>query len=78
LDDLVSLFGNSGWKGTPYGGNAWLPIACKVKTASDLLNSGKEKEASHIIRQAMKMPHNTGKVVEKLKELEKQSGSDRI
>ena len=27
VDDLVVLFEHPGWKGSAYGGNAWLPIA---------------------------------------------------
>lgn len=69
LDDLIVLYAYPGWKGTPYGGNAWLPIAQKVKEVSDLLDAGKEDEANFDISQILEMSHNTGKVREKLEKL---------
>lgn len=70
LDDLVLLYAHPNWKGTPYGGNAWLPIARKVKEARDLLDSGRENEANCLMTQILGMTHNTGKVSEKLKNLD--------
>ena len=71
LDDLLELYANPGWKGTPlYGGNAWLPIAYKVKEARDLIDSGKKDEASCLIGLILEMSHNTGKVCEKIRNLD--------
>ena len=70
LDDMVSLFGLSGWRGTRRGGNAWLRIARKVKDVSDLLDSNREVEANSLMHQILGMCHNTGKVSEKLKDLD--------
>ena len=70
LDDLVVLYTHPSWKGTPYGGNAWLPIACKVKEVRDLLDSGREDESNYLMSLILEMSHNTGKVSEKLKNLD--------
>ena len=70
LDDLVVLYTYPGWKGTQYGGNAWLPIACKLKEVRDLLDSGRECEASGLMSLILEMSHNTGKVSDKLKNLD--------
>jgi len=70
LDDLVDLFAHPGWKGTLYGGNAWLPIARKVREVSDLLDSGKKEEANCLVSVILEMSHNTGKVSAKLKNLD--------
>ncbi len=70
LDDLIVLYAHHSWKGTPYGGNAWLPIAQRVKKVSDLLNCGSEDEANCEMSQILEMSHNTGKVIEKLKKLD--------
>ena len=69
LDDLVVLYAHPSWKGTPYGGNAWLPIARKVKEVRDLLYFGREDEANCLMSLILEMSHNTGKVSEKLKNL---------
>jgi len=66
----VFLYAHPSWKGTPYGGNAWLPIARKVKEVSDLLDSGRGDEANSLMSLILEMPHNTGKVREKLKNLD--------
>ena len=70
LDDLVILYAHPRWKGTAYGGNAWLHIAHKVKEVIDLLDSGRENEAGYLIGSIMEMSHNTGKISEKLKDLD--------
>lgn len=70
LDDLVVLYAHPNWRGTPYGGNAWLPIARKVKEVRDLLDSGRNDEANCLMSLILEMSHNTGKVREKLKRLE--------
>jgi hypothetical protein len=70
LNDLVFLYAHPSWKGTPYGGNAWLPIARKVKEVRDLLDSGREDEANCLMNLILQMSHNTGKVSEKLKNLD--------
>ena len=70
LDDLIILYDHPGWKGTLYGGNAWLPIARRIKEVSDLLNSGREEKANYLMGQVLEMSHNTGKVSEKLNDLD--------
>lgn len=70
LDDMLSLFGHSSWRGTRRGGNAWLRIARTVKEVSDLLGSNREFEANSLMSQILGMCHNTGKVSEKLKNLD--------
>ena len=71
LDDLVILYAHPGWKGTPlYGGNAWLPIAHKVKEVRDLLDSGRKDEAYCLVGLILEMSHNTGKVCDKLRNLD--------
>jgi hypothetical protein len=70
LDELIALYAHPSWKGTFYGGNAWLPLARKVKEASELLDSGSDDEANCLICQIMEMSHNTGKVNQKLKDLD--------
>lgn len=70
LDDLVVLYTHPNWKGTLYGGNAWLPIAHKVKEVRDLLDSGREDEAGCLMDLILEMFHNTGKVSEKLRNLD--------
>ena len=70
LDDLVFLYAHPSWKGMPCGGNAWLPIARKVKEVRDLLDSGREDEANCLMSLILEMSHNTGKVSEKLKKLD--------
>ena len=70
LDDLVELYAHPRWKGTPYGGNAWLPIAYKVKEVRDLFDSGREDEANYLMSLILEMSHNTGKVIEKLRNLD--------
>jgi hypothetical protein len=71
LDDLVVLYSCTGWKGTLYGGNAWLPIAHKVKEVRDLLDSGREEDANRLMDLILEMPHNTGKVSEKIRNLDR-------
>jgi hypothetical protein len=70
LSDLAVLYSQPYWKGTPYGGNAWLPIACKVKEVRDLLDTGMEDEANCLISKILEMYHNTGKVNKKLMDLD--------
>lgn len=70
LDDLVVLYANPSWKGMPYGGNAWLPIAHKVKEVRDLLDSGRKDEAYCLVGLILEMPHSTGKVCDKLRNLD--------
>ncbi len=54
----------------PYGVNAWLHIPRKLKEVYDLLDFGREDEANCIMSAILEMPHNTGKVSEKLKNLD--------
>ncbi len=70
LDDLVVLYTHPNWKGTLYGGNAWLPIAHKVKEVRDLLDSGRKDEADCLMGLILEMQHKTGKVGEKLRNLD--------
>ena len=72
LDDLVALYAHPSWKGTPYGGNAWLPIARKTAKARNILEAGLENEARQLLEEIMESCHNTGKVCSKIKELDKQ------
>jgi hypothetical protein len=67
---LLELYAYPSWKGTPYGGNAWLPIAYKVKELRDLFDSGREDEASCLMSLVLEMSHNTGKVIEKLRNID--------
>lgn len=70
LNDLVVLYTHPSWKGTLSGGNAWLPIAHKVKEVRDLLDSGRKDEADCLMGLILEMSHNTGKVGEKLRNLD--------
>ena len=70
LDDLVVLYADLGWRGTSFGGNAWLPIARKVTQVRDLLDSGRKDEADCLIGPILESYHNTGKISGKLEELD--------
>lgn len=70
LDDLIELYSHPGWKGSQYGGNAWLPIALNAKGLLDLLDSGKIEESYRLINQILDSHHNTGVVRDKIKELD--------
>ena len=70
LKDMATLYSLTGWKGTDYGGNAWLPIAENTLKVYGLLDSNKEDEARELLVAILESSHNTGKVKDKLKELD--------
>ena len=70
LDDLVVLYADLSWRGTSFGGNAWLPIARKVTQVRDLLDSGRKNEADRLIDLILESYHNTGKISDKLEDLD--------
>jgi hypothetical protein len=70
LDDLEGLYELLGWIGTPYGGNAWLPIVRMVKELRKLIDSGRWEEAHSLEDLILESHHNTGKVSDKLKNLD--------
>lgn len=75
LDDLVVLYAHPGWKGSPYGGNAWLPVASRAIDLRNLIDAGKESEAVELAGLILQSPHNTGNISEKLCELERLTAS---
>jgi len=70
IDDLVKLYGHPAWKGSGYGGNAWLPIARMASELIILIDSGQEREAHQLVELILKSFHNTGKVGDKLRSLD--------
>lgn len=70
LDDMVTLYGYTSWKGTDYGGNAWLPIVRNTIKVYDLLDASKDDDARELLVSILESFHNTGKVSDKLKELD--------
>lgn len=71
IDDLVDLYNHHGWKGSDYGGNAWLPIAIRASEIRDLIDAGEEKEADELAGLVLVSSHNTGKVGDKLRDLDR-------
>jgi hypothetical protein len=69
LDELAVLYAHPGWKQTAYGGNAWLPVAVKVRELGRVIDAGDEAGALHLADQVLEMSHNTGKAGDKLKSL---------
>lgn len=69
LVDLVDLFGHLGWKGTRYGGNAWLPIVRMAIQLCDLIDDEQDLEAISLVESILQSRHNTGIVREKLRGL---------
>lgn len=70
VDDLVSLFGHAGWRGTGYGGNAWLPIAQMATELNTLIDEQEEVQAATLVESIFQSSHNTGKVGDKLSDLD--------
>ncbi len=70
LDELSDLYSNPGWRGTAYGGNGWLPITLKVRELGVAIDAGDEPGALRLVGQILQSSHNTGKVGDKLKELD--------
>ena len=70
LEDLVVLYEHPGWKGSAYGGNAWLPIARMATELRELIDGRKEQEAARLVGSILDACHNTGRVRDKLKNLD--------
>lgn len=71
LDDLVTLYANSGWRGSQYGGNAWLPVANMAVELRNLINADRYDEACQLVERILDSSHNTGKIGHKIKNLDK-------
>ena len=70
VDDLIVLFEHPGWKGSAYGGNAWLPIAQMATKLRDLIDGRQEHEAARLVGLILDACHNTGRVRDKLENLD--------
>ena len=70
LADLGDLYGNSGWRGSGYGGNAWSPIVHMTIEVGTLIDSGYHDEARELLDRILESSHNTGRVGNKIKELD--------
>ena len=70
LDDLVSLYADASWRGTGSGGNAWLPIAKMATQLGALIDEQKQEQAAMLVESIFLTFHNTGRVGEKLGELD--------
>ena len=70
LDDLVVLYEHPGWKGSAYGGNAWFSIAKMATELRELIDARKEREAERHVGSILEAYHNTGRVRDKLRNLD--------
>lgn len=77
LAQLVTLYGNPGWRNAPYGGNAWEEITRLVETLATCLEAGRVSEADRSLQALHLARHNTGLVVDKLVELDRAAGLGR-
>ena len=71
LDELLILYEKPCWKNTPYGGNRWAPICFKIIELLGVIKSGDSVNVNQLIKQILRMEHNTGLVCEKLYKLKK-------
>ena len=71
LEEILTLYKEPCWKNTPYGGNRWAPICFRVLELVEVIKTGDSINAKQLIKQILRMEHNTGLVCEKLYELKK-------
>jgi hypothetical protein len=70
LPDLVVLFQNQGWRNSSRGGNQWANIASAVSDLGLALESRDWGRVQAINQQLLKIRHNNGNALEKLRELD--------
>jgi len=71
LDELLSPYKEPCWKNTDYGGNRWAPICSKIMELVEVIKTGDSLKAVQMIKEILRMEHNTGVVCEKLYNLTK-------
>ena len=70
LDDLLVLFEHPGWRESARGGNAWLLITQMAAKLRVLIDDQEEIEASRLVVSILQSRHNTGRIGDKLKDLD--------
>jgi hypothetical protein len=69
LSELVAVYELPIWKHSPYGGNKWAGITSKVCELVHAMKTGADAPADDLYQAAISMCHNTGRLVDKLRNL---------
>jgi hypothetical protein len=70
LEDLRVLYENPHWKAGAFGGNRWADIVRGVTTWRDAIDTGDAIASDSLCSEVRAMPHNTGTVEVKLRDLD--------
>ncbi|CAN5354548.1 hypothetical protein BH20ACT22_BH20ACT22_15240 [soil metagenome] len=70
LSELVHLYRDPHWRGVAYGGNRWAGITAAIEEVLHMVEAGEDASAANRLREIPLMDHNTGRVQEKLADLD--------
>jgi hypothetical protein len=71
LEDLVALSDSPNWRGSGYGSNRWADIDRALVELRSAIDGDDEERVGKLFQELPMMCHNTGRLGEKLKSLER-------